>query len=178
MEVRQEVGRDIPRPDVPFLGVQTPRQVEIRTGAWPFVAMLLSTILVAGASGLAWMGSGRAGSQLAVAVAAATLAGILLAEWPQRVTFDVDGIERRSMLRKRRIPWGEVDSLERLPPRMVASLDALAADRAPRRRGLAARTVRGSLYILSTTTESPEVMAALQHAVTQWAPYCRMSLLR
>lgn len=106
------------------------------------------------------------------------VAGLLVVAWgelPRRVAFDVDGVERRSRFRRHRIPWGDVDSLERLPTRL--GFDTLA-DRPPGGRGLAVRTVRGSLYVLSVTTESPEEHRALQRAVAQWAPYCRMNLLR
>ena len=151
--------------------------MEIRTVGWLFPATLVTSGLIAMTGVAAWIVSEPSSSLVAGALTAAVFAAALLTEWPWRVTFDVDGVERRSLLRRHRIPWGEIDSLERLPAVLANSVAALSAG--PRsRRGLAVRTVRGGVYLLSTTTESIEQRRALQQAVTQWAPYCRMNLLR
>ncbi len=157
--------------------MQSPRQVEIRTVGWWFPATLLAAGLVAMTGITAWFVAEPSSILLIVALTAAVLAAVLLTEWPWRVTFDVDGVERRSLLRRHRIPWGEIDSLERLPGLLATSVKALSAGRRSR-QGLAVRTVRGGIYILSATTESIEQRRALQAAVTQWAPYCRINLLR
>ena len=155
-----------------------PRVVELRAAGWQFPSAIVGVVVALGYGIALWQSADVGSEAAAIGVLALVLAVVVLAEWPRAVVFDVDGVERRSLLKRHRIPWGEVDSLERLPVGLVAGLDALTGHEEPRRRGLMLRTIRGNVYVLTAATESAEQRRALKAAVQQWAPYCRMHLLR
>jgi hypothetical protein len=88
-----------------------------------------------------------------VAGVVATL--IVLFDYPIAVTFDADGLTRRTMLRRQRMQWSAVDQLSRSRPGVVAGLRKLAHG------GLVA-VIGRRRYLLVDRCESADEFAELE----------------
>jgi hypothetical protein len=81
-------------------------------------------VLVAGVIVVAAVGFRVLPTLVLVAGVAATL--IVLFDYPIAVTFDADGLTRRTLLRRQRMHWSSIDQLSRSRPGVVAGVRKLA----------------------------------------------------
>ena len=109
-------------------------------------------VLTAGALVVASVGFRVLPSLVLVAGAAFTL--IVLFDYPIAATFDADGVTRRMLLRRHRMPWSRVDQLSRSRPGFVGSRKLSHA-------GLVA-VVGRRRYMLVDRCESPDEFAELE----------------
>lgn len=80
---------------------------------------------------------------------------IVLFDYPIAVTFDADGLTRRTPLRRQRMQWSAIDQLSRSRPGIVAGVRKLAHG------GLVA-VVGRRRYMLVDRCESPDEFAELE----------------
>ena len=110
------------------------------------------------------LGSARFGVNLVtflLTIAGLAVAVTLLFDFPHRTTFDRTGFVRRCPLRRQRVDWGEVASLDRTPPKAAAVLRNLGArsrdDAEPEVSGaLVARGSGRRRWLLTDRVESRE----------------------
>lgn len=110
-------------------------------------------VLVAGVLVVAAVGFRVLPTLVLVAGVIATL--IVLFDYPIAVTFDADGLTRRTLLRHQRMQWSGVDQLSRSRPGIVAGVRKLAHG------GLVA-VVGRRRYMLVDRCESPDEFAELE----------------
>lgn len=110
-------------------------------------------VLTAGVLVVATVGFRVLPTLVLVAGVFATL--IVLFDYPIAVTFDADGLTRRTLLRRQRISWSAVDQLSRSRPGVVAGVRKLAHG------GLVA-VVGRRRYMLVDRCESPDEFAELE----------------
>ena len=80
---------------------------------------------------------------------------IVTLDHPIAVTFDADGLTRRMLLRRHRMPWSAIDQLSRSRPGLVAGVRRMSHG------GLVA-VVGRRRYMLVDRCESPDEFAALE----------------
>jgi hypothetical protein len=119
----------------------------VTSAAGAFIVLLAGVLVVAAA------GFRVLPTLVLVAGVAATL--IVLFDYPIAVTFDADGLTRRTLLRRQRIRWSAIDQLSRSRPSFVAGIRNLAHG------GLVA-VVGRRRYMLVDRCESPDEFAELE----------------
>jgi hypothetical protein len=110
------------------------------------------------------LGSARFGVNLVtfvLTIAGLAVAVTLLFDFPHRTTFDRSGFVRRCALRRQRVTWDEVASLDRTPPKAASVLRNLGArsrdDAEPEVSGaLVARGSGRRRWLLTDRVESRE----------------------
>jgi hypothetical protein len=110
-------------------------------------------VLVAGVLVVAAVGFRVLPTLVLVAGVVATL--IVLFDYPIAVTFDADGLTRRTLLRRQRLRWSAIDQLSRSRPGVVAGVRRLSHG------GLVA-VIGRRRYMLVDRCESPDEFAELE----------------
>lgn len=181
----------------------TAGQSVVLHSSWRGILLSHATpLLLVVLGGLATADAGPHPIALALMATGVALEAVSLLDFPLSAVFGPEGIERRCLLRRRRLAWSEVDDLRRAPgPRLrrvpVAHGERHAASPAPgaargrprRGRGGAgpgSRPAPGGLvaargrrrYLLVDRVEGGEEYDALVRGVSAWAPGLAVHALR
>lgn len=111
------------------------------------------------------------------------LALVTLLDYPQRVEFHADGVERVCLLRRHRLDWDQIRALERARGTLLSYVrlrnagDEPTAPRSPS-GGLVARGARGRRWLLCDRIESQPEFDTIKALVTSQADWIAISAAR
>ena len=181
----------------------TAGQTLVLHSSWRGILLSHATpLLLVVVGGLAIADGGAHPIALALIVLGVALEAVSLLDFPLSAVFGPEGVERRCLLRRRRLAWSEIDDLRRAPGPRLRRVPAAHEERParapavphgsgsgrPRRGGSGARTrpapgglvaARGRRrYLLVDRVEGGEEYDALVRRVAAWAPGLAVHALR
>lgn len=101
-------------------------QVTLHSSWRGLISSVGGAVAVLGLGVLAVARGGWSPVSAVVVIVGLALAAVATLDYPVASTFDADGVTRRMMLRRQRMPWSSIDRLTRTRPGTVQSLRKLA----------------------------------------------------